>query len=145
MDNKTITELKAIAKEHGIKGYSIMNKAKLKDAIELKFYYGVRDYNMTNPYLCSHWNLKYTCKKCGGSPLCEHNISKYACKLCKGSSICMYNKQRYRCKDCGGKGICIHGKQKHKCQECSSGCGVGMCIHGKTRLNFQECQVKFID
>lgn len=54
MENKNIKELKSLAKSHGIKGFSIMNKNQLINAINVKWYLGLKEHPSPNSHQCIH-------------------------------------------------------------------------------------------
>ena len=137
MENLKVVELKAIAREHGIKLYKKRKAELIKE---------LRDIGITTPntlpeeisnqpqtppipephtniiddktktnkyyYYCIHGRQKSRCKECGGSQICKHKRNKAYCKECGGSQICEHKKQRAQCKECGGSQICEHKKKK---------------------------------
>ena len=101
MENLKVKDLKALAKERGIKGYYKLRKAeliKLIEELDLIEFESIKTYSKK----CSHKIREKSCKHCG---ICIHDRVLYMCK---------------ECKECGGgKGICEHDKQKRYCKECN--------------------------
>ena len=92
--------MKEMAKNLKIKGWHLMRKAQLIDAID-----AVARQEPTKPPKA-------------GIKLCPHDKNKYSCKECSGSRICEHGKQRHFCKECGGNAYCIHWNNKYYCKEC---------------------------
>ena len=136
----TVKELKAAAKEQKIKGWYLMRKAELIDALQ-----AVERQEPTKPpkaktKLCLHGKNKYYCKECLGSKFCQHGRQRHFCKECGGNGICIHWNNKYYCKECSGKQICEHNRVKYSCKECG---GNGICIHGKDKRHCKDCsQVK---
>ena len=161
MEKQTVKELKALAKERGIKGYYKLRKADLIEALgkleamtppPAELIEGLppprnivsntsssildEPIPEINARKCPHGKVKYYCKDCHGSQICPHNHRKSYCKVCNGSSFCEHKRVRYLCKDCGGKGICIHGKQRWFCKLCG---GSQICEHNRQKSHCKAC------
>ena len=155
MENKTVKELKSLAKDRGIPRYYRMRKAELIEALgntpqspisvsntssnildepipEINV--PILDKTTTNK--CLHGKVKYYCKDCEGSQICSHNRRKTRCRECNGGSICEHKRVRYLCKDCVGKGICSHGRQKFFCKDCG---GSQICKHNRQKSHCRAC------
>ena len=71
MESLNVPELKAIAKEHNMKGFWKMRKDDLIAALQ--------DIDIleepveVNEYKCQHGTRKYQCKECHGYQICERN------------------------------------------------------------------------
>ena len=154
MENFKVKDLKALAKEKGIKGYYRMRKAELiklieeTDLIEFdsietydkKCSHKIREKSCKHCGICIHNRVKYTCKECGGKGICQHDKQKRFCKECGGKGICPHGKDKSYCKECGGSQICPHSRQKRQCKDCG---GKGICQHGKQKYHCKECNAPF--
>ena len=98
MEKQTVKQLKAIARERGIKGYYRMKRAELLEVLGINE--SEKDVTQSKqPKKCPHDKQKYQCKECKGKGICHHNQRKSNCKDCKGSEICQHDRKRYDCKD----------------------------------------------
>ena len=118
MENLKVKELKALAKERGIKGYYRMRKAELIQALtpvgdpsQTDIVYDL--ININSPHTTSATDhIKKTNLKC------PHGRQNRQCKDCGGKDICHHGRHKYYCKDCEGSQICTHGRFKKYCKEC---------------------------
>ena len=150
LQKKKVTELKQIAKDHGVEKPYKLRKAQLIEVLsnipevmeEMQNLQEQTPTPTTEPetikyhYYCIHKRQKSRCKECGGSQICEHKRNKAYCKECGGSQICEHKKQRAYCKECGGWQICEHKKQKSYCKECK---GSQICEHNRFKKHCKEC------
>jgi len=145
MEKQTVKELKALAKEQGIKGYYKLRKAELIEAltnakpprnIVPKTSSRILDEPKRDPTKCLHGKVKYYCRDCRGSQICPHDRRKSRCRECNGGSFCEHKRARYICKDCNGKGICEHNRQKFFCKLCG---GSQICEHNRQKSQCKAC------
>ena len=156
MEEQTLKELRALAKERRIKGCCRMIKEELIEALERtkNLPEGVLPVNeaQLDKWLDSlegiptvlklefkDWmDNNLVIKKRRKDPkICPHGVLKYYCVPCGGSQICIHGKQRSFCVLCGGSQICIHNKQKAFCVPCG---GSQICKHNKRKGICKECQ-----
>ena len=140
-------ELKAVARQRGIKRYYQMCKAKLMKILggnTLQTF--IHSNILAEPIpeinnkkcgkLCEHKRERYLCKDCNGKGICIHKKQRSFCKLCGGLQTCPHNCYKSRCKLCGGGHICEHKRVRYLCKDCNR---KGICKHGKQGWFFELC------
>ena len=107
MENIKVKDLKALAKERGIKGYYKMRKAELIQALtpvsdpsQPDIVYDLININSPPTASTTKKPIKKTKLK-----RCPHGKQKHYCKECGGSQICPHERIKRYCKECGGKQI----------------------------------------
>ena len=137
MEEKTMKELRALARNRRIKCYYRMPKKELIEALERmkNIPEGVPALNEAKldkwldslegiPTILKRefkdWlNNNLVIQQKRKDPYeCPHGNLKYFCKVCVGSQICLHNKQKSFCESCGGYQIYEHKKQELKCRDC---------------------------
>ena len=95
MENNTVKQLKDLAREQGIIGYSRMKKAQLIEALgnidttPLNEPIPKIDKKIKNKYDCVHGKYKYYCKKCQRYRICSHNRRKDRINLSSWAQLTM--------------------------------------------------------
>ena len=152
MESKTVQQLRLIAKERGLKGYSRLRKA---DLIEFLHKQTKPETGIEETFSDSK-HLKYTIKEL--LFLAKEKKIK-GCYLMRKSELmdaleavekqepvkpperkvkqCIHGKNKQSCKDCFGSRFCEHGRDEYFCKECG---GNGICVHWKNKYYCKECE-----
>ena len=166
MENLKVKDLKALAKEKGIKGYYRMRKAVLIEVLST-----VNDsseiYETANDQSIPEVNIPIPApsrvtqiKNLVAAPvksvipyLIKNSLYEHIEDLTKPKETvkespkpavasdpynwrCSHGKDKALCKECGGWRICTHGKFKPYCRECG---GSMICPHGKDKSYCKDC------